>query len=379
MPLRDPQTTTSLPSRRAALFAGAGALTALALGAPRAQAATSAFSAGSLPAGGSTRTLPLAAARGSARLLSATEGGLATVTLDVAGGSMVGVSFPAGTTASSVALRVRRDAGAWSDWTALELHDSEPDPGTADAASHVAGSDPLWVGELGGAAQVQVRLPAADVATASLAVVDPGARSTDAAIAASSADVSLKSSPAGADDLGADLRAVAAPLIRSRAEWGADESIRKGAPGYSGTIKACVVHHTADPGSYSQSEVPAVIRGMYRYHTVTLGWSDLGYNFVVDRFGGIWEGRAGGITLPVVGAHAGGFNTDTFGVSMIAAVADAASAAGPTSQVRNSSAVARSAGSAASSTQSSARPSTCSEVTGAPTGHARVSPMVCGP
>jgi len=56
---------------------------------------------------------------------------------------------------------------------------------------------------------------------------------------------------------------------------------------------------------------------MYRYHTVSLGWGDLGYNFVVDRFGGLWEGRAGGTNLPVIGAHAGGFNVDTFGVSMM--------------------------------------------------------------
>ncbi|NAZ78350.1 hypothetical protein GTQ99_23505, partial [Kineococcus sp. T13] len=125
-------------------------------------------------------------------------------------------------------------------------------------------------------------------------------------------------SPRGArSTLAAAARSVPQPTIRSRAEWGADESLRRGGVGYSGTIKAAVVHHTADGGSYSAAEVPSVIRGMYRYHTVSLGWSDLGYNFVVDRFGGIWEGRAGGITKPVVGAHAGGFNSDTFGVSMM--------------------------------------------------------------
>ncbi|WP_337063526.1 peptidoglycan recognition protein family protein, partial [Kineococcus sp. G2] len=116
---------------------------------------------------------------------------------------------------------------------------------------------------------------------------------------------------------GGERVTLAQPTIRPRSAWGADETLRKSAAAYNDTIKAAVVHHTADPGSYTQAEVPAVIRGMYRYHTVTLGWADLGYNFVVDRFGGIWEGRAGGITRPVIGAHAGGFNIDTFGVSMM--------------------------------------------------------------
>ena len=54
------------------------------------------------------------------------------------------------------------------------------------------------------------------------------------------------------------------------------------------------VHHTATGNDYRREEVPALLRAIYRYHTHNLGWSDIGYNFVVDRFGRIWQGRAGG-------------------------------------------------------------------------------------
>jgi hypothetical protein len=56
---------------------------------------------------------------------------------------------------------------------------------------------------------------------------------------------------------------------------------------------------------------------MYRYHTQNLGWSDLDYNFLVDRFGRIWVARASGANKPVRGAHALGFNATSTGVPAI--------------------------------------------------------------
>lgn len=278
----------------------------------------SALSPAALQVTGSTRAFSLGAQR-SASLLSSAQAeagpGLAVVSVPVDGGHMVGVTFPSGASTDTISVRVRLAGGGWTAWSDLPLNDSEPDPDTAEGRRSVTASDPMWVGALGTGATVQVRLPQADVADAHLQVVDAGEASALARTTLSSPSSS---------DRGAQLLATKAspkvlpqPTIKTRAQWGADESLRKGGVGYSDTIKACVVHHTADGGTYSQSEVPSVIRSMYRYHTVSLGWSDLGYNFVVDRFGGIWEGRAGGITLPVVGAHAGGFNTDTFGVSMM--------------------------------------------------------------
>ena len=89
------------------------------------------------------------------------------------------------------------------------------------------------------------------------------------------------------------------------------------APEIASTIKAATVHHTADSNDYSAADVPAIMRSIYRYHAITRGWGDIGYNVLVDKFGRIWEGRAGGLSKPVIGAHAGGFNTYTFGVSMM--------------------------------------------------------------
>ena len=107
------------------------------------------------------------------------------------------------------------------------------------------------------------------------------------------------------------------PRQRGRRKWGAQESWRRGHPHYNHTIKQVHVHHTASGNHYRRGDVPALIRGMYRYHTRYLGWSDIGYNFLVDRFGRIWTGRAGGSGRPVRGAHTLGFNSTSAGVAVI--------------------------------------------------------------
>ncbi|MFD5115689.1 N-acetylmuramoyl-L-alanine amidase [Streptomyces sp. NPDC058391] len=116
------------------------------------------------------------------------------------------------------------------------------------------------------------------------------------------------------------------PPITSRAGWGADESISPEEPGYlpEGKIKAVVVHHTAESNAYTCADGPAVVRGIYAYHVQQLGWKDLGYNFLVDKCGTIYEGRKGGIDRPVMGAHAYGFNTETTGISVLGTYTDAA-------------------------------------------------------
>jgi uncharacterized protein with LGFP repeats len=95
---------------------------------------------------------------------------------------------------------------------------------------------------------------------------------------------------------------------------GAVESIRWAAPEYSSTVKAAVIHHTGQTNRYAPSESAALIRADYLYHVRTRGWNDIGYNFLVDRYGRVFEGRYGGVTRAVLGAHAGGFNTYTTGV-----------------------------------------------------------------
>jgi hypothetical protein len=59
-------------------------------------------------------------------------------------------------------------------------------------------------------------------------------------------------------------------------------------------VRAVVLHHTASSNDYGPADVPALLRGFYAYHVRSRGWSDVGYNVLVDRFGTAWEGRAGG-------------------------------------------------------------------------------------
>jgi N-acetylmuramoyl-L-alanine amidase len=78
-----------------------------------------------------------------------------------------------------------------------------------------------------------------------------------------------------------------------------------------------VFHHTATGNDYAPTDVPKILRAIYYFHTVSRGWGDIGYNVLVDRFGRLWEGRSGGLTRPVVGAQAGGFNTGTAGIAVL--------------------------------------------------------------
>ncbi|GAB2575408.1 hypothetical protein GCM10027168_05440 [Streptomyces capparidis] len=109
------------------------------------------------------------------------------------------------------------------------------------------------------------------------------------------------------------------PPITPRAGWGADESISPEEPGYlpGEKIKAVVVHHTAESNDYTCAQAPEVVRGIYAYHVRELGWKDIGYNFLVDKCGTVYEGRKGGVDLPVMGAHAYGFNSETTGISVL--------------------------------------------------------------
>ena len=115
----------------------------------------------------------------------------------------------------------------------------------------------------------------------------------------------------------AKRRSAPRPRIRGRKAWGANEKWRDGDPVFNGTIKQVHVHHTASGNGYRRKDVPGIIRGFYRYHTKSLGWSDIGYNVLVDRFGRAWTGRAGSAVRRVRGAHTLGFNHASMGVAVI--------------------------------------------------------------
>jgi len=238
--------------------------------------------------------------------------------------SMVGFTVPPD---AHLDFRTSVDAVRWTSWQHTEAGgDDGPDAGSAEArqAAQVARSAGRAAGEttaavwVGDASYLQTRIAG-----------DSRRAKPEDVIAHLVDSQGLGRSALGraADALGAAWRGASSPppaqagarqpAIVSRQGWGADESWRRSEPSYSSTLKAGILHHTAGSNSYTREQSPAVLRGDYYYHTKVNGWSDLGYNYVVDRYGTIYEGRYGGITSNVLGAHAGGFNTSTFGVSIM--------------------------------------------------------------
>ncbi|WP_020120757.1 N-acetylmuramoyl-L-alanine amidase [Streptomyces canus] len=107
------------------------------------------------------------------------------------------------------------------------------------------------------------------------------------------------------------------PRIVTRRGWGADEGLRERKFVYTKKVKAAFVHHTASGNGYSCTQAASLIRGIYRYHVKSMGWRDIGYNFLVDKCGNIYEGRAGGVAKPVLGAHTLGFNSNSMGIAVL--------------------------------------------------------------
>ncbi|MYS89802.1 MULTISPECIES: peptidoglycan recognition protein [Streptomyces] len=107
------------------------------------------------------------------------------------------------------------------------------------------------------------------------------------------------------------------PRIVTRRGWGANEGLRERGFRYTKKVRAAFVHHTASGNNYRCSQSPSLIRSIYRYHVKSMGWRDIGYNFVIDKCGKIYEGRAGGVARPVLGAHTLGFNNNSMGIAVL--------------------------------------------------------------
>ncbi|WP_329129080.1 N-acetylmuramoyl-L-alanine amidase [Streptomyces sp. NBC_01476] len=113
-------------------------------------------------------------------------------------------------------------------------------------------------------------------------------------------------------------RASLRPVVIGRSTWHADEKSVHGKPQYDRSVKAIFIHHTDNPNDYDcKTDVPAMLLAIEETHIHDMGWDDLGYNFIVDRCGNIYEGRAGGVDRDVRGAHTEGFNVDTVGVAAL--------------------------------------------------------------
>ncbi|MFJ4847479.1 N-acetylmuramoyl-L-alanine amidase [Streptomyces sp. NPDC088733] len=114
----------------------------------------------------------------------------------------------------------------------------------------------------------------------------------------------------------------ARPRIVTRAGWNADESLRTEDFLFTDNVDAVFVHHSATGNDYDCSDAPSLIRSIYRYHIKSSGWRDIGYNFLVDKCGTIYEGRGGGVAKSVFGAHTLGFNADSMGVAVLGTFSD---------------------------------------------------------
>ncbi|MCX5382082.1 N-acetylmuramoyl-L-alanine amidase [Streptomyces sp. NBC_00083] len=322
---------------------GVAAIAALAL--PLAATAPVVVPAAAAEPAGSTQSLPLAPLPGANRSAGgASQEGLAV--REVRPFSLVGVVWDNADDElhGSVQVRTRaRAGGAWSAWQDLETHnhDHGADPGTAEAARPLHGSTaPLWVGD---SDAVEARVdaePAEEGQEAAplpgglrLDLVDPGADPAEqdaggSTRAAGTPDVlpaldeaatqAEAAEAAGSDEAGLARPYVGPrPRIITRKGWGADERLRERGFVYTRSVKVAFVHHTASGNGYSCAQSASVLRSIYRFHVKSSGWRDIGYNFAVDKCGNIFEGRAGGVTKAVLGAHTLGFNTDSTGIAVL--------------------------------------------------------------
>jgi hypothetical protein len=192
-------------------------------------------------------------------------------------------------------------------------HDG-PDPGSPDD-SGIQGTPPVWTGEAR-CIGFRMKLPADETLSGLRAVFvdtsEDGASGLTAALARAWRAVSgvwgfLAPRPAAAMAI--------RPDVVTRSEWGANEGMRQCGPFYADRLKVAYVHHTAGGNTYSRAQADDVVRGIYAFHVRGRGWCDIAYNFLVDKFGRIYEGRYGGMAKPVIGGHAAGFNTGSAGVS----------------------------------------------------------------
>ncbi len=203
--------------------------------------------------------------------------------------NMLGVHWQG---SGTVEFRSRRVHGAWSPWRDADA-DSMPDRGAAERRATRAWHDGnlMWTG---GSDRVQFR--AHGRVTRMRAYYVWSRVSPEPLRRVQLAD---------------------APAIVTRSGWRADEKIRRGKTIYAPALRYALVHHTAGSNSYTPAQSAAIVRGIEIYHVKGNGWNDIGYNFLVDKYGQVFEGRYGGLERNVVGAHSEGFNTGSVGVALL--------------------------------------------------------------
>jgi putative cell wall-binding protein len=206
-------------------------------------------------------------------------------------------------TASEATFEVRAHDGAgWGKWYDLDGQADEAPDSRSPEATATGYAGPAFLGR--DISDIEVRRTAGSTPGLVVHAID--------------------SEPVGPAEGVASAAVATPPNIITRSQWGADESWRDdsggecdGTPDYSDDIQLATVHHTDGSNTYTPSESAAIIRGIYDFHVHSNGWCDVAYNFFVDRYGQIFEGRYGGIRRTAIGGHTSGFNTVSTGVAVL--------------------------------------------------------------
>ncbi len=217
-----------------------------------------------------------------------------------------------GSSQPAIAIRTRADGEAWSAWTPVPSQpDGAPDPGSEEPGG-LGTSEPVWAGE---ADSVQYRMSRRPPELR-LHFVNTSGSATPTDRAATALRGAVNDGVMAVAALASAGAVPNRPDMISRGGWGAESCPPRDEPDI-GKVKAAFVHHTVTTNSYSRDQAKSMVLGICYYHRNTRNWDDIGYNFLVDRFGRIFVGRDGGIGKAVVGAHAEGFNDQTVGVAAL--------------------------------------------------------------
>lgn len=204
---------------------------------------------------------------------------------------------------TEASIRVREDGG-WTDWHDLEVHADQMAGETGRT-----GTEPLLTNGADGVQVKVLTVSGKEPQGLELSLIDPGTAATDGA----QAPVTSTPKTQGTDSASTTSQSLR-PNVVTRAQWGANESWAKPATKMD-KLDAMYLHHTAGTNTYTPAQSYQQLRSIYSYHTQSLRWPDIGYHFLVDKYGTIFQGRAGSMDSLVMGSQAGGFNTNTIGVS----------------------------------------------------------------
>lgn len=194
-------------------------------------------------------------------------------------------------------IRSQRPDGSWSEW-----FDTHPLEFSVSDETSKQGTELIYVQPT---KAIQVSLSGVDLSS------QQQAKELEAVFI----NGGTSSAPENGITLASDSNGL--PKVISRSGWGADESLRCGDSETSDSTQGIAIHHTAGSNDYSEEEAAGIIRGIYSYHAQTMGWCDIGYHALADKYGNLYEGRSGGLNKDIIGAHAGGFNENTWAISLV--------------------------------------------------------------